>query len=30
MVGHVRRIGSETGKPLVFHSGTFTALHEAQ
>lgn len=29
MVGHVCRIGSETGKPLVFHGGTFTALHNA-
>ncbi|KLN47391.1 flavin reductase [Providencia rettgeri] len=29
MVGHVRRISSETGKPLVFHGGGFTALHES-
>ncbi len=28
MIGRVKRIGSEIGKPLVFHSGTFTALHE--
>lgn len=29
MIGHVCRIGSEAGVPLVFHGGAFAALHNA-
>lgn len=28
MIGQVKRIASIEGKPLVFHSGMFTALHD--
>ncbi|MDC9613224.1 flavin reductase family protein [Xenorhabdus khoisanae] len=30
MIGHVKRIASIEGKPLVFHSGMFTVLHDVR